>query len=242
MSPLAGVPVVTCTLLADGSSDQVLLPILQWLLDNHCNSITRLRFANPLQTASRGLQERISAALDLYPCHVLFVHRDAERDEPTNRQQEIERAWHIVEREQHLVTVVPVRMTEEELASVRQATRGILQDATCTMSISIERRLIDQAMSTPDTTFEAPPQPVACTVKTAKSDLAITFTFAPRVEFKVGTAVKATPGMAAVKGVSRLLSWPVTLYVNRSKEIEQGMLQVVNAYLKRYGLKATAQR
>ena len=125
MSPLAGVSMVTCTLLADGSSDQVLLPILQWLLDNHCNSITRLRFANPLQTASRGLQERISAALDLYPCHVLFVHRDAERDEPTNRQQEIERAWHIVEREQHLVTVVPVRMTEAWLlvdaAAIRTA-------------------------------------------------------------------------------------------------------------------------
>ena len=125
MSPLAGVPVVTCTLLADGSSDQVLVPILQWLLDNHCNSITRLRVANPLQTASRGLQERISAALDLYPCHVLFVHRDAERDEPANRQQEVERAWHSIEREQHLVTIVPVRMTEAWLlvdaAAIRTA-------------------------------------------------------------------------------------------------------------------------
>ena len=125
MNPLAGVPVVTCTLLADGSLDQVLLPILQWLLDNHCNSITRLRFANPLQTASRGLQERISAALDLYPCHVLFVHRDAERDEPANRQQEVERAWHSIEREQHLITIVPVRMTEAWLlvdaAAIRTA-------------------------------------------------------------------------------------------------------------------------
>lgn len=125
MTAVTGAPVVTCTLLADGSSDQVLLPILQWLLDNHCDSTTRLRFADQLQTVSRGLPERISAALVLYPCHVLFVHRDAERGEPATRRQEVEQAWHTVERTPRLVTIVPVRMTEAWLlvdaAAIRTA-------------------------------------------------------------------------------------------------------------------------
>lgn len=44
--------VVTCTLVADGSSDRVLIPILQWLLDTHCASPTRLNFAQAFPTES----------------------------------------------------------------------------------------------------------------------------------------------------------------------------------------------
>lgn len=134
-----------------------------------------------------------------------------------------------------IICMFPVRMTDEELASVRKATRDVLQDARCTMSIRIKRRLLDDAIQASDHVFQAPAQPVACEVMTSKGTFPITFTFAPRVEFKDGAAVTASPVMADVTGVSRILSWPVVAYVNHSREIRDGILQVVNAYLKKYG-------
>lgn len=134
----------------------------------------------------------------------------------------------------------PVRMTDEELAQVRKATRDILRDAHCAMTIRIERRLLDDAIRAVDHVFQAPAQPVACDVVTSRGGFPIAFTFAPRVEFKDGAAIKASPVMADVTGVSRILSWPVVTYVNHSREIRDGMLQVVNAYLKKYGTRTQA--
>ena len=141
-----------------------------------------------------------------------------------------------------IVCEFPVRMTPDELAQVRRATREVLQDANCLMTIDIERRLIDSALAAPDGVFDPPPQPVACEVKTEKSSFPISFTFAPRIEFKGGQAVKASPMMGNVTGVSRILSWPVVTYVNASRQIRDSMLQVVNAYIKHYGHTATAQK
>lgn len=104
--------VVTCTLVTDGTSDRVLIPILQWLLDTHCPSPTRLNFAQAMPTGTRTLSDRIASALDLFPCDLLFVHRDAERDSLDARQLEIETAWATQTRSGVLITVIPVRMTE----------------------------------------------------------------------------------------------------------------------------------
>lgn len=85
--------VLTCTLMADGASDRVLIPILQWLPDRHCPSACALNFAERRSSRSNSLGDRITAALADYPCNLLFVHRDAEADAPASRQQEIEAAW-----------------------------------------------------------------------------------------------------------------------------------------------------
>ena len=119
--------VLTCTLMADGSSDRVLIPMLQWLLDMHCPRVYELNFAEKLPGPSKKLDDRIATALAYYPCNLLFVHRDAEADAPTSRQQEIETAW-ACQRQlsgEQLVTIVPVRMTEAWLlvdeAAIRMA-------------------------------------------------------------------------------------------------------------------------
>lgn len=136
----------------------------------------------------------------------------------------------------------PVAMTDTDREGIRKATRGLLLDATCTMQMRIERATLQAALAADDTVFQAPPQPVSCDVTTKGSQRTITFTFAPRVEFKGGTAVKASPVMAGVQGVTRLLSWPVVAYVNHARDIEQGMLQVVNAYIAKFGRTATPAR
>jgi hypothetical protein len=106
------------TLLADGTSDKALLPILTWLLREH-------RVRRPIQpewadlqrlrTIPRRLRDRIYWSLQLFPCDLLFVHRDAERALRADRVREIQAAWVEIRMRQPLppvVCVVPVRMQE----------------------------------------------------------------------------------------------------------------------------------
>jgi hypothetical protein len=119
-------------------------------------------------------------------------------------------------------------ITEEERADLKKLTREILQDVRCTVSINIKRVLVDDALELTDHVFQAPPQPVACEIATKDSALPITGTFAPRVVIKEGKAVEATPGLADVKGVTGVLSWPVVQYVNRAPGVRNEMLRMIN--------------
>jgi hypothetical protein len=124
----------------------------------------------------------------------------------------------------------PLRLTDTERTDLKKVTRGYLDDLACRMSIHIERTKVDEAIRAADHVFQSPEQPVTCTVTTPKSTFDVTATFAPRVVFKGDKAVEASPGLANVTGVSRVLSWPVMLYVNRGPGMRSSMLQVVNAY------------
>lgn len=98
------------------------------------------------------------------------------------------------------------------------------------VAIAIERAQVEAALQAPDLVFEAAPQPVACEVSTTEKAYQITATFAPRVVFRAGEAVEATPGLAGVVGVPNYLAWPVVQYVNRSGSIRAGMLEAINNY------------
>ena len=116
------------TLVADGPSDQVLLCPLAWLLRQHVTADLSIQpqwaDLRPLRERPRGLRARIEAAIDLYPCQMLFVHRDAERQDPASRYQEISQAAEAVAVDlPPLVPVVPVRMTEAWLLFDEQAVR-----------------------------------------------------------------------------------------------------------------------
>jgi hypothetical protein len=119
------------TLVTDGPSDGVMLiPIFEWLLRTHCGSFgINVVHADLLRCREvpRGLQKKIEFALEAYPCNSLFVHRDAERDSPELRRQEIQKAVESLGAKMcnpH-VCVVPVRMTEVWLlfdkAAIRRA-------------------------------------------------------------------------------------------------------------------------
>lgn len=101
------------TLLADGSSDRALLPLLGWLLQQHSARAFQRQWADlgALREPPRNLAGRIQAALELYPCDLLFVHRDAERESRDLRVREIRQ--HLARLpDQPVVCVVPVRMQE----------------------------------------------------------------------------------------------------------------------------------
>ena len=113
---------------------------------------------------------------------------------------------------------------------MQRLTRGLLQDASCRVQLQIARSLVAPALTAADYDFTAPPQPVTCEIKTKKSVIPLTGTFAPHVVFKAGEAMDATPGLADIKGVNSYLAWPVVQYVNRSPGVRRDMLAIINAY------------
>lgn len=103
------------TLVADGASDRALVPILTWLMRRYCGSLPiQAEYADlrRLRNPPRGLAERIELSVELYPCDLLFVHRDAERATIGHRRSEITAALKDSRTTLPAVCVVPVRMQE----------------------------------------------------------------------------------------------------------------------------------
>jgi hypothetical protein len=100
------------TLLSDGSTDQALLPLLRWLLQERSTTRFEQNWADlrNLPRPPSKLRERVRSAIDLQPCDLLVVHRDAEREPPEKRFEEIASATQGLS--VPVVPVVPVRMTE----------------------------------------------------------------------------------------------------------------------------------
>ena len=113
------------TLLSDGSSDKALLPILSWLLYQHCsNYAVQSEWADlrRLPRAPKQLPEKVKTSVELYPCDLLFIHRDAEGISREERACEIKQALVDITYPP-AVCVVPVRMTEAWLLSDEMAIR-----------------------------------------------------------------------------------------------------------------------
>ena len=114
------------TLLADGSTDVALVPVLSWLLQTRMPDATiASQFAETTRARKppRGLAAKIRWTFDNYPCDVLFVHRDAERQPAEDRRREIREAVERQECQTPVVCVVPVRMTEAWLLFDESAIR-----------------------------------------------------------------------------------------------------------------------
>jgi hypothetical protein len=119
------------TLVSDGSSDRLLMPILTWLLRKNLmdweiqEKWAELRI---LPKPPQKLWEKISKAIELYPCDLLFVHRDAEKEPRENRETEIMEALEEARLKGNIVSipavcVVPVRMQEAWLLFHEKAIR-----------------------------------------------------------------------------------------------------------------------
>lgn len=102
------------TLVADGSFDAALVPILTKILrsDSRVEDIES-HFLAPknLFPAREGLRSRVLKALEIYPSDIVFIHRDAEKVSYDVRKKEIEEQIKD-SKIRCYVPVVPVRMTE----------------------------------------------------------------------------------------------------------------------------------
>ncbi len=149
------------TLISDGPSDRALLPILTWALRKK-GDVRRVQpewaDLGRLPRPPQGLQERILSAIDLFPCDLLFVHRDAEREDPETRYREICNALQEAEKrgfQVPAVCVVPVRMTEAWLLFDERAIRRAASNPNGTNPLDMpDLSLIEQIPDPKSLLFE----------------------------------------------------------------------------------------
>lgn len=143
------------TLISDGGSDRSLVHVLRWLLIS--NGVARPIHPDwadlaQIRKPPNRLRDKIRVTLQLYPCHLLFVHRDAETRGLTERKAEIVRAVHQASSDiGHVppaVCVVPVRMSEAWFLFDKAAIRHAAGNPGGRMPLDLPR--IDRIESMPD--------------------------------------------------------------------------------------------
>ena len=117
------------TLVCEGATDANLIPIIDWTLKEVAgvavSAGVRAEFWR-LPSPPTSLAERVLKAIELFPCEVLFIHRDSDREPAARRYHEIREALNAAfESGQELpaVAVVPVRMLEAWLLFDERAIR-----------------------------------------------------------------------------------------------------------------------
>ena len=128
------------TLVGDGNSDRALMPLLRWTLLKAGTPLPLSgEWADPRRLSGRpqGLADRLRYALDLYPCDLLFVHRDAEKQDPKLRHSEFQAALSDLQTPPPAICVVPVRMTEAWLLTDEAAIRRAADNPNGDVSLSM---------------------------------------------------------------------------------------------------------
>jgi len=119
---------ISYTLVSEGPSDRALMPHLTWLLRQNGISIpieSEWADLSRVPKKPKRLVEKIKVSYELYPCDLLFVHRDSDGQPIINRRNEIEQA--VIEafnkKNPFYVCVIPVREQEAWLLFDENAIR-----------------------------------------------------------------------------------------------------------------------
>jgi hypothetical protein len=117
------------TLVGEGSSDENLIPILEWAVREQGVEVAQGEFArwDLLPEKPATVAEKIIAGLALYECDLLFIHRDSDQLDPSPRRKEITSAVNEAKAFQIInvpsVPVIPIRETEAWLLIEERAIR-----------------------------------------------------------------------------------------------------------------------
>lgn len=132
----------TYVLIADGSSDRCLLPIIDyWLRQYFPTIIFKGESADFSLTRTKGLPDKLREVIDLYEPDWIFMHRDAEKaEDPIRlRSEEITEACRIVNPNQTVISVIPIRMTEAWLLIDESAIRRAAGNPNGTIRLDLPR-------------------------------------------------------------------------------------------------------
>lgn len=140
------------TLFAEGTTDRALLPILEWLIrvTHHPDTIGR-EFLAKSALRQQSMADRIQTAVELFPCDILFVHRDTDKQEPELRYAEVASAMETLAANGFSVPhlcVVPIRETEAWLLLDEGAIRKAAGNPNGTQELGIPK--IKHIESVPD--------------------------------------------------------------------------------------------
>lgn len=141
-----------CTLVCDGSSDRALIPIIEWCLwQLGVRSDLEFFWADlrGVLPVPLGLTARIHKAIELYPCEILFVHRDAENEDAEVRRNEILAATTLLNGDPPHVCVIPVKMLEAWLLFSESAIRQAAGNPEGTVTLHLPRLQDVEALADP---------------------------------------------------------------------------------------------
>lgn len=114
------------TLVSEGPTDANLIPIIDWTLKYAAGVPLSEGVRADFWRLPKKLQnttDRLLKAVELFPCEILFVHRDADRELPQARHDEIRHAFDKARIQLPAVAVIPVRMLEAWLCFNEDAVR-----------------------------------------------------------------------------------------------------------------------
>ena len=213
-----------------------------WLPNDWLLEMRSVEFEPQLLSRSAGM--KLSAMRFITATLMAFAMLAVPAAQAASPQEQVRTCfWQLANgRDREITCQYPTWLTDEERGDLRKLTRDMLQDLRCTVSVGIARGLVDDALELSDHVFQAPPQPVACDLTLKDSTVQITGRFAPRVVFKDGKAIEATPGLADVKGVNSYLAWPVVQYVNFAPGIRAEMLRMINVYVEQSRSRAMVRK
>jgi hypothetical protein len=140
----------------------VLIPHLTWLLKEAGITLPIVSdwadFSRFRERPNR-LTEKIKKSIEFYPCDLLFIHRDAERESPENRRNEIENAVSNLDQNSDkplFICVIPVRMSEAWLLFDENAIRRASGNSDGRARLNLPRlRNIETLPDPKETLFEA---------------------------------------------------------------------------------------
>lgn len=141
------------TLFAEGPTDRALLPILDWVIrEVHRPDTVGHEFLPKSELKEQStMAERLQTAVEIFPCDILFVHRDADKQKPALRYDEIGSNIAKLAASGFAVAhvcVVPVRMTEAWLLMDEPAIRCAAANPNGTQSLQMPK--VKQLEAIPD--------------------------------------------------------------------------------------------
>jgi Domain of unknown function (DUF4276) len=142
------------TLVAEGPTDRRLIPILSWLLQRHSNRAISANWAD-LSIADEPrstLREKIGSAFSLYPCDLMFIHRDADNGTRIARVNEVTTAQLGI-LPVPFVPVIPVRMQETWLVVDEHAIRNSANNPRGRASLGLPARAVVEKQADPKRTL-----------------------------------------------------------------------------------------
>jgi hypothetical protein len=131
------------TFLGDGSSDKALMKIIDWAFsENFPETTVTAQFAEFtfVRDKIKSLDERVRKAVELYPCDIVFIHRDAEevkKNEQIFKKRKTEINEAIKGIACYHVAVIPVKMMETWLLTDLEAIRKAAGNRNSDITISL---------------------------------------------------------------------------------------------------------
>lgn len=148
------------TLVTEGTSDVALIPHIRWLLrQNGISNPIESNWADlrhlPRNIETKGLSRKISLAQELYPCDIIFIHRDSDNTSVEERETEILNAIENIDgvKPNHFICVIPVKETEAWLLFDENAIRRAAGNPNGNEPLNLPRLRVVENITDPKQTL-----------------------------------------------------------------------------------------